>query len=161
MEKDLTTVSVGQAVGARGRRRAALAAGFGVLTCITVQFTTESIVALFTDLSMADGAAAVHLSGQYLRGYIFDCIFASIHFSFSGYFRARGRTGPAFPRNILAIALVRIPGVYLTSKLFPATLLSIGTPRDSNPRPLVHRPSQSEIGALSAPISLFFAPLTG
>lgn len=70
MEKNLTTGSVGQTVGARDRRRAALAAGFGILTSITVQFTAESIVALFTDPSTADGAAVVHLSGQYLRGYI-------------------------------------------------------------------------------------------
>ena len=104
----------------------ALAAGFGVLASITVQFTAESIVALFTDPSAADGAAVVRSGGQYLRGYIFDCIFAGTHFSFSGYFCACGKAGLSFLHNILAIALVRVPGVYLTSKLFPATLLPMG-----------------------------------
>ena len=103
-----------------------LAAGFGVLAAVTIQFIAEPIVALFTDAGTADGAAVVRAGGQYLRGYIFDCIFAGIHFSFSGYFCASDRSGLSFLHNILAIALVRIPGVYLTSKLFPATLLPMG-----------------------------------
>ena len=132
----LSTVSAlgAQNIGAGKPERAAqtlwyavaLAAGFGVLASVTVQFTAESIVALFTDPSAADGAAVVRSGGQYLRGYIFDCIFAGIHFSFSGYFCARGKAGLSFLHNILAIALVRVPGVYLTSKLFPATLLPMG-----------------------------------
>ncbi len=132
----LSTVSAlgAQNIGAGKPERAtqtlryavALAAGFGVLASITVQFTAESIVALFTDPSAADGAAVVRSGGQYLRGYIFDCIFAGIHFSFSGYFCACGKAGLSFLHNILAIALVRVPGVYLTSKLFPATLLPMG-----------------------------------
>ncbi|QTQ13208.1 hypothetical protein HRQ91_01345 [Treponema parvum] len=64
--------------------------------------------------------------GQYLRGYIWDCIFAGIHFSFSGYFCACGKSGLSFLHNIIAILLVRVPGVYLTSKLFPTTLLPMG-----------------------------------
>ena len=32
----------------------------------------------------------------------------------------------SFLHNITAIALVRVPGVYLTSKLFPQTLLPMG-----------------------------------
>ena len=45
----------------------------------------------------------VRCGGQYLRGYIFDCIFAGIHFSFSGYFCACGKAGLSFLHNILAI----------------------------------------------------------
>ena len=103
-----------------------LAAGFGILVSIVIQITAEPIIALFTDQTTADGAAVVRLGGQYLRGYIFDCIFAGIHFSFSGFFCACGRSGLSFLHNIIAIALVRIPGVYLTSKLFPATLFPMG-----------------------------------
>ena len=103
-----------------------LAAGFGLLAAVTIQFTAESIVALFTDQTTADGAAVVRFGGQYLRGYIWDCIFAGIHFSFSGYFCACGKSGLSFLHNILAIALVRSPGVYLTSRLFPATLFPMG-----------------------------------
>lgn len=103
-----------------------LAAGFGVLATVTVQFIAEPIVALFTDSSTANGAEVVRFGGQYLRGYIFDCIFAGIHFSFSGYFCACGKSGLSFLHNILAIVLVRIPGAYLTSQLFPDTLFPMG-----------------------------------
>ena len=103
-----------------------LAAGFGVLASIAIQFTAKGIVSLFTDPSTADGAAVVRFGGQYLRGYIFDCIFAGIHFSFSGFFCACRKSGLSFLHNILAIVLMRVPGVYVTSKLFPATLLPMG-----------------------------------
>ena len=53
-------------------------------------------------------------------------MFAGIHFSFSGYFCACGRSELSFLHNITAIVLVRIPGVYLTSKLFADTLFPMG-----------------------------------
>lgn len=103
-----------------------IAVGFGIIVSMIVQFTAEPIVSLFTDPSTADGAAVVRFGAQYIRGYIFDCIFAGIHFSFSGYFCARGKSEISFLHNIIAIVLVRIPGVYLTSKLFPTTLFPMG-----------------------------------
>ena len=103
-----------------------IAVGFGMIVSIIVQFTAEPIVSLFTDPSTADGASVVRFGAQYIRGYIFDCIFAGIHFSFSGYFCACGKSELSFLHNIIAIVLVRIPGVYLTSKLFPYTLFPMG-----------------------------------
>ena len=86
-----------------------------------IQFAAVPVVGLFT----TDAAVRV-AGGQYLRGYIWDCIFAGIHFSFSGYFCACGRSELSFLHNIIAIVCVRIPGVYLTSMLFPDTLLPMG-----------------------------------
>lgn len=103
-----------------------IAAGFGLVVSLLIQFTAEPIVSLFTDADAEDGAAVIRLGGQYIRGYIWDCIFAGIHFSFSGYFCACGKSGLSFLHNIVAIALVRVPGVYLTSRLFPATLFPMG-----------------------------------
>ena len=103
-----------------------LAAGFGILAAIVIQFTAEPLVSLFTDETAAGGTEVIRLGGQYLRGYIFDCIFAGIHFSFSGYFCACGRSGLSFLHNILAIVLVRVPGVYITSMIFKSTLLPMG-----------------------------------
>ncbi len=103
-----------------------LAAGFGIIAAIVIQFTAEPLVSLFTDENAAGGAEVIKLGGQYLRGYIFDCIFAGIHFSFSGYFCACGKSGLSFLHNILAIVLVRVPGVYLTSQIFKTTLLPMG-----------------------------------
>ena len=91
-----------------------------------MQFWAEPVVSLFTDSSAIAGAEVVKLGGQYLRGYVWDCIFAGIHFCFSGYFCAIGKSGISFLHNIIAIVLMRIPGVYLTSKMFPTMLLPMG-----------------------------------
>ena len=132
----LSTVSAlgAQNIGAGKQERAVstlryavlIAAGFGILAAIAVQFTAGAIVSLFTDGSTSDGADVIRLGSQYLRGYIIDCIFAGIHFSFSGYFCACGKSGLSFLHNILAIVLVRIPGAYLTSRMFQTTLFPMG-----------------------------------
>ena len=108
------------------RYAALIAVCFGTVTAITIQFIAEPVVALFTNAATQDGAETVRLGGQYLRGYVWDCIFAGIHFSFSGYFCACGKSIISFIHNIIAILLVRIPGVYLTSLLFPTTLFPMG-----------------------------------
>ena len=123
----LSTVSAlgAQNVGAGKPERAAatlkyaicIAGGFGLIIAIIIQFTAGNVVNLFTN-----DQAVVYAGAQYLKGYIWDCMFAGIHFSFSGYFCACGRSGYSFIHNITSIALVRVPGVYLTSKIFPETL---------------------------------------
>lgn len=118
-----------QNIGAKKPKRAVLtlryaviiAVIFGTIVSGSVQFAAENIVSVFT--SSGD---VIRLGGQYFRGYIWDCIFAGIHFSFSGYFCACGKSGLSFMHNIIAIALVRVPGVYLTLKLFPTTLFPMG-----------------------------------
>ena len=98
-----------------------IAGGFGLLIAIIIQFTAGNVVNLFTN-----DQTVVCAGAQYLKGYIWDCMFAGIHFSFSGYFCACGRSGYSFIHNIASIALVRVPGVYLTSKMFPGTLFPMG-----------------------------------
>ena len=83
-------------------------------------------MALFTKGAAANGAAVILLGGQYFRGYVWDCFFGGVQFSFSGYFCAVGRSELSFLHNILSIVLVRIPGAYLASQLFPATLFPMG-----------------------------------
>ena len=98
-----------------------LACGFGAVTVVAVQFLAEALVGLFTP-----DQAAVLAGGQYLRGYIWDSFFAGVQFSFSGYVCAFGRSWLSFLHNFLSIVCVRIPGAYLTSRLFPQTLLPMG-----------------------------------
>ena len=98
-----------------------IAGGFGLLIAIIIQFTAGNVENLFTN-----DQAVICAGTQYLKGYIWDCMFAGIHFSFSGYFCACGRSGYSFIHNIVSIALVRVPGVYLTSKIFPETLFPMG-----------------------------------
>ena len=103
-----------------------IAVGFGLIAAAVAQLAAEPIVALFTDGSAADGARVIRFGGQYLRGYIWDCVFAGIHFSFSGYFCACGKSGLSFMHNIASITLVRVPGAYLAARLFPETLFPMG-----------------------------------
>ena len=94
---------------------------FGIAVCVLTQFIAMNAVSLFTK------DTAVILAGSlYLKGYIFDCIFAGIHFSFSGYFCAKGRSELSFIHNIISIAFVRIPAVYLASETFKTTLFPMG-----------------------------------
>ena len=127
----LSTVSAlcAQNIGAGKHDRAAktlqyaimITVGFGIAVSVLVQFFAEPVVGLFT----TDQLVWI-MGGQYFRGYIWDCVFAGIHFSFSGYFYAYGRSEFSFLHNITAIVLVRIPGVYLMSKLFANTLYPMG-----------------------------------
>lgn len=99
----LSTVSAlgAQNIGANKPKRAVatlryaamLAVGFGIAVAVTMQFMAEPVVSLFTDTSTAEGAEVIKLGGQYLRGYVWDCIFAGVHFCFSGYFCAVGKSG--------------------------------------------------------------------
>ena len=127
----LSTVSAlcAQNIGAGKQARAEqtlryaiiIAVSFDIIIALLTQFISEQAVGLFTP-----DTVVIMLGGQYLRGYIWDALFAGIHFCFSGYFCACGRSEISFIHNISAIALVRIPGVYLTSKLFPDTLFPMG-----------------------------------
>ena len=94
---------------------------YGIVISIVVELTASSVVGLFT----ADTAVIV-LGAQYIRSYIIDSILAGVHFCFSGFFAAYGRSYIGFIHNIVAITLVRVPGSYLASKLFPDTFFPMG-----------------------------------
>ena len=99
----------------------AIAVGYGIIVAVLVQFSAESIVGLFEK-----SEPVIRSGGQYLRSYILDCIFAGIHFCFSGYFCACERSEISFMQNIVSIVLVRIPVAYLVSKAFADTLTPMG-----------------------------------
>lgn len=100
---------------------AAIAVGWGVAATAAMQLYADGAVALFSD-----DAAVITLGGQYMRGYVWDCIFAGIHFCFSGYFCARGLSVVSFMHNSLSMACVRVPLSYLASVYFPYTLFPMG-----------------------------------
>ena len=95
--------------------------GYGIVVAIVMQFVSYQVVGLFTD-----DTVVVRLGDQYLRSYIWDTIFAGIHFSFSGYFCAYGLSAISFIHNVLSILCVRIPGAYLASVYYPDTLYPMG-----------------------------------
>lgn len=94
---------------------------FGLLVSLVTQFTADEIVGCFTQEPVVIAAGAL-----YLQGYIFDCIFAGIHFSFSGFFCALGRSEFSFLHNLIAIVTARIPLVWLASNWYPDTLFPMG-----------------------------------
>ncbi len=127
----LSTVSAlsAQNIGAGKHDRAAgilryavlITAGFGLIVSVAVQFAGPGIVGMFTD-----DAKVIVLGDQYLRAYIWDCMIAGVHFSFSGYFCAYGLSGISFLHNVLSIVCVRVPGAFLASKYFADTLYPMG-----------------------------------
>ena len=68
----------------------------------------------------------IEAASLYLRSYSFDCIFAAVHFCFSGYFCGSKRSMLSFIHNITSIILVRIPGAVLASVFYPETLYPMG-----------------------------------
>jgi putative MATE family efflux protein len=127
----LSTVSAlgAQNIGAGKPKRAReflydaikIAIGFGAVMIVLMQFAAYGFVGLFTS-----DESVVAAGGPYLKGYILDCLFAGIHFSFSGYFCACGKSIYSFIHNITAIACARVPLVYLASVNFPDNLLPMG-----------------------------------
>lgn len=95
--------------------------GFGLFSTLVMQFAAESVVSVFVD----DPAARV-MGGQYMRGYVWDCVLAGIHFCLSGYFCAYSLSGISFMHNAISILVARIPLSYLGAKYFPDTLLPMG-----------------------------------
>lgn len=120
---------VAQNVGAGAYRRGAqtlkygvaIAVSFGILVAGVCQVFAPPLLGMFTDDS-----AVITMGSQYLRAYSLDCIMAAVHFCFSGYFCAYGYSGISFVQNVASIVLLRVPGAYLASKLFPDTLYPMG-----------------------------------
>lgn len=95
--------------------------GWGLICCVYNQFLPHTLVGLFTkDLAVLAAGSA------YLRSYCFDCLFAAVHFCFSGYFCGDQKSVISFIHNIASILLIRIPGAYFTSQWFPDTLYPMG-----------------------------------
>lgn len=127
----LQTVSAlcAQNIGAGKHERArltlryaiAIAVIWGICAVIVMELDAESFIGLF-----ADSVEVVRLGGQYMRGYVWDCLLAGIHFCFSGFFCAYGLSGASFLHNSISIICVRIPVSYLASRYFVDTLFPMG-----------------------------------
>ena len=118
-----------QNIGAGKHDRARITLRYAVLLCFSfgiaiasaMQFVAAPMVGLFTD-----NAEAIRLGSQYMHGYVWDCALAGIHFCFSGYFCAYGRSSISFFHNAVSIVCARIPLAWLASTCFAETLLPMG-----------------------------------
>ena len=128
----LSSVSVlaAQNAGAGQHDRSRKTLRIGILICVIFgsavwlasQFSARQILTLFA----ASEPEVITLGGQYLRSYTFDCIFAGVHFCFSGFFSAYEKSIYSFIHNMISVILIRIPGAYLAGVFFPATLYPMG-----------------------------------
>lgn len=98
-----------------------LTVSYGIVVATITQFISKLIISLFSPDS-----TVILLGSEYLTGYSWDCIFAGIHFCFTGYFCAYGKSYIGFVHNIISILFIRIPGSYLASATFSDTLLPMG-----------------------------------
>lgn len=127
----LATVSAlsAQNIGAKdyGRARTVLKYAviittlYGIIVALIVECVAPTLLGLFTK-----DTTVILLGVQYISSYIIDTIFAGIHFSFSGYFAADGKSYIGFIHNIIAISLVRVPGSYIASHIYPHNLFPMG-----------------------------------
>lgn len=127
----LSTVSAlsAQNIGAGKHDRASrtlkyavmITVSFGTAAALLMQFTAGAAVGMFSD-----DAKVILFGTQYMQGYVWDCIFAGIHFCFSGYFCAYGLSNISFLHNFLSIVCARIPLAWLASKYFTETLFPMG-----------------------------------
>ena len=102
-----------------------ICAGFGAVIFALCQPLAPWIVSLFVK-NGNNVETVVRLGGQYLRTYSVDCMIAGIHFCFSGFFSAYGRSVYSFLHNIISIITFRIPGAWIAAVYFPATLYPMG-----------------------------------
>lgn len=94
---------------------------FGFISVTVMQIAAESVVRLFSD-----DMTVVVMGGQYMRGYVWDCILAGIHFCFSGYFCTCKLSGISFTHNCISIFLMRVPLAYVTAKYCTQSLFPMG-----------------------------------
>ncbi len=94
---------------------------YASLMIVVWEMYPEVAVGIFTD-----DAVVVQKGAAYLQGYIYDCLFAGIHFCFSGLFTACGYSIVSFAHNFISVAIVRIPFAYLASEMYPDTLYPMG-----------------------------------
>ena len=94
---------------------------YGIVVSVIVLAISKNILGIFSS-----DAAVILLGSQYISGYIIDTIFAGVHFCFTGYFCAYGKSYIGFIHNVLSIVLVRVPGSYLASQKSSDTLLPMG-----------------------------------
>lgn len=120
---------VAQNIGAQKQQRAQtmlkyglmITVSFGVICFLICQLIPSQLLSLFT----SEEGVILHGS-EYLRAYALDCVFAAIHFCFSGYFCGSGYSSISFIHNIISVMCIRIPGAYLATKIFSNTLFPMG-----------------------------------
>lgn len=127
---------VAQNMGAGNPLRAKKALGWGVLTAFSVGVVMGILTFFHGDLMasvFSKDPAVIADAHSYLKAYAIDCMLTPFLFCFTGYYNGCEKTMFVMIQGMIGAFLVRIPIVYLVSRIPGATLFQIGlgTPASS------------------------------
>lgn len=98
-----------------------LVAGFGLVMGTFAFFGGSMMASIFT----SEGPVIAY-AHSYLKAYAIDCLLTAILFCFVGYFNGCGKTVFVMVQGVVGAFCVRIPAVFLMSRMEGATLFHIG-----------------------------------
>jgi Na+-driven multidrug efflux pump len=121
---------IAQNVGAGQERRAQksmgygmlLGGGIGIIMTGVAFFCGQAVASIFTD-----NVAYQIKAAEYLQGFSLEAIVTSILFSFIGYYNGHNKTMFVLFQGVAQSFIVRLPVAYVMSRMFPDSLVYIGT----------------------------------
>ena len=127
---------VAQNMGAGNPGRAKRALGCGIATSLAAGVVMGYLSFFHGDMLasiFSKDSAVIEAAHSYLKAYAIDCLLTPFLFCFTGYYNGREKTMFVMAQGIIGAFLVRIPVVYLISRIPGASLFQIGlgTPASS------------------------------
>lgn len=127
---------VAQNMGTRNPGRAKRALGCGIATSLAAGVVMGYLSFFHGDMLasiFSKDSAVIEAAHSYLKAYAIDCLLTPFLFCFTGYYNGREKTMFVMAQGIIGAFLVRIPVVYLISRIPGASLFQIGlgTPASS------------------------------
>ena len=120
---------VAQNNGAGKFERSRKALFYGIKTALVAGIVMGSIAFFAGDLLsgvFSEEEAVIKYAHDYLKAYAIDCLLTAILFCFIGYFNGCGKTIFVMVQGVVGAFCVRIPAVFLISRMEGATLFHIG-----------------------------------
>ena len=120
---------VAQNNGAGEFERSRKALFYGIKTALFAGFIMGAVAFFAGDLLSAifsGEAEVIACAHDYLKAYAIDCLLTAVLFCFIGYFNGCGKTVFVMVQGVVGAFCVRIPAVYLMSRMEGASLFHIG-----------------------------------
>ena len=118
-----------QNIGAGREDRAKKALFSGIMTALCIGIVVGTFTFIRGDLLagiFSKDAAVIAKAHEYLRSYAIDTVLTAIMFCFVGYYNGRGNTIFVMAQGLVGALAVRVPVVYLMSRLENTNLFLIG-----------------------------------
>ncbi|MCI5725410.1 MAG: MATE family efflux transporter [Fusobacterium gastrosuis] len=127
----LSTVSAlsAQNIGAGKQKRAQEILKISIIITVSISLILAFLMTIFAEDSMklfTNNSKVILAGSQYMKAYVWDSVFAGVHFCMSGYFCAISMSNISFLHNIISIVVARIPIAYWASRKFTNTLFPMG-----------------------------------